>query len=368
MGQGRSKFENYFLSDREGRENIYQYIDRKVQPDSFYLCMCSQTVDKVVQYLYTNLADELKNALSWTLGSSQLKQINVKEILKSGSLGKSTAVKEKSDIDLIIFLNGISSVKELSQLMPKILSSLKKLMERLVHDRSMRWASGLEITRTTNFSLGLVLHTVNDDGTKFDCEMDLLPALDITASKSLLDIYSEMEQSDEDLRRYYSACLSRVQKKFVNDNTQPAKVKNLIRFIKFWVKVEQVPLRSYFVELLVIYNNRQHNRKHLLTCHVDFKIYDHLKECLRILTNCETLKITFSDNYDYSNYGKPPFSLIGVFGTLLGYSPANTNVQTVPYLLDPANPYMNVAPSPEKSRIVSQKAQELLDNWDRIFS
>ncbi|XP_041359731.1 2'-5'-oligoadenylate synthase 1A-like [Gigantopelta aegis] len=360
MGQKPSKLESYFLCDKEASDNIYRYIDKKVQPNTEYLCMCSRTVDKVVQYLYHNLQTELKKTLSW-------KYISIKEILKSGSLGKSTAVKEKSDIDLIIFLNGISSIEELSQLMPNIVSSLKTLMERLADDQSITWISDLEVMRTTKFSLGLILKTVNDDGTTFDCEMDLLPSLDITTTKSLLDIYSEMEQSDEDLRRYYSACLSRVQKNFVNENTQPAKVKNLIRFIKFWVKVEQIPLRSYFIELLVIYNNRQHNRKHLATCHVDFNFYDHLKECLRILTNCETLKITFSDNYDYRNYGKPPSSFTVVFGTLLGYPPVNTNVQTVPYLLDPANPYMNVASSLEKSRIVSQKAQELLDNWDRIF-
>ena len=82
MGLGRSKLESYFLSDREGNENIYRYMDRKVQPDTQYLCMCGMTVDKVVQYLYCNLADKLKDSLYWKLSSAQLKQMNVKEILK----------------------------------------------------------------------------------------------------------------------------------------------------------------------------------------------------------------------------------------------------------------------------------------------
>ena len=55
-------------------------------------------------------------------------------------------------------------------------------MGQLARDRSERWISSLEVKRTTKFSLGLMLHTINDDGSTFDCEMDLLPAIDITAT------------------------------------------------------------------------------------------------------------------------------------------------------------------------------------------
>ncbi|XP_041370391.1 2'-5'-oligoadenylate synthase 1A-like [Gigantopelta aegis] len=335
MGVSQSRYSNEssgprrLLDDIRSGETLNQYIERIVQPDTAYLEKCNRTVDKLVRFLHEKLTPALRR-----LSSHQLRNVNVKEILKSGSLGKSTAVRNKSDIDLILFLNGIETVENLRDLMPTILRCLRELLNELVRSPNYPWARSIRYKKDSKFAICCILTTTDDYGNEDEREVDLLPAVDITHSESLRRIYDKMDSTDEDSRRYYSACLSRMQREFVQNATASAKVKDLIRLVKIWAKDRQVPIRSYFVELLVIYNQRRHPAQ-------DFEIPDHVKEILVLLSECESMRIVFTDKYNPRNY-------------------RNTMNKDQPYLLCPANPFMNTAPSPADARIVARKAREVL--------
>lgn len=87
-------------------------------------------------------------------------------------MGKGTSVKDKSDIDLIIFFNGYSTVQDLQLDKARLLQQLEEYVKK-------DWSEHLLFKEKTPFSLQFYLKIDDDDK---EHEVDLLPALDITQS------------------------------------------------------------------------------------------------------------------------------------------------------------------------------------------
>ncbi|XP_067677650.1 2'-5'-oligoadenylate synthase 1-like isoform X2 [Haliotis asinina] len=296
-------------------ETLYKFIDRELRPNQKFNSRCLQIIDKLVRSL-----------------QARTSPFRIKRIVKGGSLGKGTSVKDRSDIDLIIFFNGYSTVQELQEDKDRLLQELENYVKA-------EWSNHLLFKEKTPYSVQFYLKMENDDK---EHEVDLLPALDITQSgRQLSEIYSEMEQLSGPDRDPYSCCFAPLQLDFVTATKRvstPGKVKDLIRLLKYWIKVEDVPLRSYFLELLVVRQWREANTPQ------DINLEDYLKNIINQLTECKTMAIAFTDNYDYKEYRKslkPPF------------------------LLDPANPFRNVAPvSKREIDMTESKAANLLKRWE----
>ncbi|XP_041370650.1 2'-5'-oligoadenylate synthase 1A-like [Gigantopelta aegis] len=337
--QSKHKENGSFLPDINLWETLNKYITRVIKPDTLFLESGKRTIDKVVKYLHQKLHPALQSCLKDVLPPGELKKVNINKIVKGGSLGKSTAVKNKSDIDLVIFLNGIETVSKLRDVMPNILECLEGLLDTLVNDGQQPWARRFRHLYKSKFAVPIELETMNDLDEKDTREIDLLPAVDIIKSVgSIKKIYEEMDSVDDNLRRYFSASLSPLQLKFVQEATASAKVKDLIQFMKHWAKVNDVPVRSYFLELVVIHVQREHPER-------DFDIDERCKDVFRVLARCDGLKIVFNNNYDVTLY-------------------RNAKTNEVPHVLCPSNPYMNTAPNVHNAKIVSRLAKEALDYLD----
>ena len=84
---------------------------------------------------------------------------------QSGSLRKGTAVRGSADIDLVVFLNGLSSIQDLQNSRRRLLGELEEEVE------SYRpWRGRIVLESRSPYSLSYAL-----DGQ----EVDILPAFDI---------------------------------------------------------------------------------------------------------------------------------------------------------------------------------------------
>ncbi|PVD20448.1 hypothetical protein C0Q70_18604 [Pomacea canaliculata] len=177
---------------------------------------------------------------------------SVKEVIKSGSLGKGTAVRNLADIDLVVFVNGLSSIDELQRARPQLLAGLRE---------KVRQSARIQPASSSSFSL---TYNWND-----------------------------------------------IERDFVKD--VPEHVKKVIRLVKLWKKENHLDIRSYSLELLTIYVWQAAGRGNPGTDYL-------FREVMRQLSTCGTLRVAFDANYNSSTY---------------------TRSMSQPYILDPANPYMN---------------------------
>ncbi|XP_067677651.1 2'-5'-oligoadenylate synthase 1-like [Haliotis asinina] len=304
--------DNPLLLGMNHGETLTKFIDRTLRPTTSFNKRCSEIIDKLVRTL-----------------QSKSSPFNIKGIVKGGSLGKGTSVRDKSDIDLIIFFNGYNTVKGLLKYKDKLLQQLKTFVQD-------EWPDHFIYKEITPSSVQFYLK-IDDEDTEH--EVDLLPALDVTKSgRKLSEIYEEMQDQKPKVRDHYSSCLSPLQLEFVTHTDRmatPGKVKDFMRLLKYWAKVEDVPLRSYFLELLVVRQWREDDKPK------DIDMETYLYRSLKQLTQLRDMAIAFSDNYNFENYVP--------------------NIEK-PFLLDPANPFKNVAPSSKRDiNTVVKKSQVLLE-------
>ncbi|XP_025086254.1 2'-5'-oligoadenylate synthase 1-like [Pomacea canaliculata] len=232
----------------------------------------------------------------------------VKEVVKSGSLGKGTAVRDLADIDLVVFINGLTSIADLQANRGRLLNDLEQKVKNVL---------GISPVKRTQYSLSF-----NWNGHK----VDILPAFDLLSryGGSPADIYNAMVQFGPNAALEFSASLAPLQVQFVKP--VPEHVKRVIRLLKLWAEENGLNIRSYTLELLTIFLWRSRGGGNPGT---DFLFYEAIKQ----LVCCGSLRIAFGDNYNSSFY---------------------TRLMTPPYVLDPANPYMNTLSGADTVRISIQ--------------
>lgn len=164
--------------------------------------------------------------------------------------------------------------------------------------------------KKTVYSVQFQLKTSQFDNEWHD--VDILPIADLDVDSEIDEIYSEMEAKTDFDRTFYSGSLVKLQIDFVKH--QSAKLKDVIRFIKYWKKMNKLDLVSYAIELIVInvWENtnlpEEQSLKQLIIA------------VLTELMNFRTFAISWDDNYDSDDYEQ----------------------MDEPYIRDPANPFMDV--------------------------
>ncbi|NXV80441.1 OASL2 protein, partial [Atlantisia rogersi] len=188
--------------------------------------------------------------------------IHVHKTVKGGSAGKGTALKNKSDADVVLFLSCFSSYQEQKQKRKYILDLIKDRL--FACKRRLTFTVNIDEPRykgpnDTPRSLSL---TLSSKQTLESIEVDLLPAYDALGQvigNTMPDarVYVELLNASISPGEC-SPCFTELQKKFVKG--YPAKLKNLLRLVKHWYKEELKPQYptadlppKYALELLTIY-------------------------------------------------------------------------------------------------------------------
>lgn len=289
----------------EQGETLEKFLDRVVRPDTEFITNCKQVIDTVVRLI------------------QRYSKYSVNQVIKGGSLGKGTAVRGRSDVDLLVVMNDFKDVEQLKQNMERILCDFSDYLSSAVKKETHGQVE-LQIKSRTPYTLTFLLRCASDWSW---FEVDLLPIVDVWSTWLLglgggvKSTYSTME-SNSQLRKYYAKSLAKLQVEFVKP--VPARVKDLIRLLKYWKNTEQVDLTSYCIELLVIHVWRENGSLN------NFTMKALMTKVVHYLATFNGIKITFDDNYDPAYYVR-----------LLRRSP--------PYVLDPANPFHDLSSDPQWS-------------------
>lgn len=286
--------------------NLNNFILNELEPDTVYNQSCRAVVDRLCQFMQNNFPDQLRPS----------------EIRKSGSLGKGTAVKGKSDADLVVFLASYNNITELRGSMNDILDQmeyyLKKYGECIVEE-----------TTAHAVKVSVTCHGHSHD-------VDILPSVNILKKKSRRNIYKKMASSSARARKYYSAALAPLQIEFVSG--VPTKVKTLIRLMKYWRKTEfqestgdQRLLSSYPLELIVIGQWENAGKPQ------NFNLCKGFYHVLRAIANYRSLRYAWTVNYSSKYVSSDEY-----------------------YVVDPANPFNNVMKACNCWDMVAEKARAFL--------
>ena len=281
--------------------NLNTFIDNHLQPTTEFNNEMNETVDKICKFL----RDHFQPA----------------KVVKGGSLGKGTAVKGKSDIDLVLILNEVTSAADLKTELPKLKEDIIEKLRRQCHNYKLGIEGDIS---ETPFA---VKFTVK--GKYENIDVDLLPTFHVNDLKRL---YNDMTTDVENID-YYSVALVKYQVEFVRG--KPANLKNLIRLIKYWKKENvratgsgRIPT-SYVMELITI---------HLWEKRKGYDgTFDTLKALHGIMTalnDYTSLQAIWNDNYQTNEI---PRSIQG----------------ERPLVMDPANPTNNVCSNFEWEEIRS---------------
>ncbi|WAR27461.1 OAS2-like protein, partial [Mya arenaria] len=204
-------------------EDLDVTIANVIQPDKKFLSKTRRAVDKLVKLIQHNLPTELTAA----------------RVFKGGSLGKGTAVKGKSDIDLIVMMSNISEVSDLTSKMPKILQEM---------ETSLQTFAGVSVVGNSKHSVQITFNGLS---------VDILPTLNVKNKRSLKRLYRNMTDPHSlHTKEFYSATLCQLQTALVG--AVPTKVKSLILLIKYWNKEKVKPVvlsrtpTSYVYEIIIL--------------------------------------------------------------------------------------------------------------------
>ncbi|XP_052085276.1 2'-5'-oligoadenylate synthase 1A-like [Mytilus californianus] len=307
-------------------ESLSCFIDRVVNPNTNYLKQCGKTIDEVAE----------------ALRSSQF-QYSVMRTIKGGSIGKGTAVRGLSDVDLIFPIYDITTVETLKQKMDGIKNAIDSLL------RSRFTVKDSKIT-TWAYNTNILI-----DGSWQ--EVDIMPILNITNDPSNLTdeeiktIHTKMrKEAGSTERGYYNRCLRPLQTEFIGKH--PEKIKRVIRLIKYWIKTNNhTIIKSIAVELLVIGAWEDLGKPHPGVAEEDIAklVFDKLR-------NFGDIKLS------WTNY----------------YKPTDYSIPSTPYILDPVDPYNNVISQitrhycrglhvPSADREVMQQVYQLQRDAERAF-
>ncbi|XP_046382137.2 2'-5'-oligoadenylate synthase 3-like [Haliotis rufescens] len=296
--------ESNFVSEMEKCDySVEKLLADMVQPDQSVLERYRETIESLKLFL------------------QEKTKYSVSEVFKGGSFGKGTTIKVKSDIDIVVFLNDFTTVEKLKNDMENILQNLQHYIQ---HDEYLAAA-----TENVELSDHAVQFCLKCDTGYID--VDLLPAVDVLppeSDKTSKEVWEQMEHETPDVKPYYSASFSPQQVDFVK--RCPSRVKDLIRLVKHWKRIDDVKIRSYCIELMVIDLWRKWRKPE----RIDMK--KRLRDIFQQLSSMTTTRITWPDEYDIRKFSK------------------KTRGSCV---MDPANPFMNTAPTAAQAKTVEEKAR-----------
>ncbi|XP_041357507.1 uncharacterized protein LOC121374475 [Gigantopelta aegis] len=215
----KGRFPHIFKGSREG-ESLNKFMERLVRPNDEYIRRCENLVNRLKKFMEHNT------------------KLHVKKVFVAGSVGKMTNISNHSDVDLIVFIDDYSTMKEFKTNLGSVLEKLER------HVRNdLNWAKEVTHKNTTphavQFEVKLKGYDDDDDDV---IQVDLLPALDLFPASDELDerdlmeecklIYKDMKSKSSIERRYYSVCFAEIQTEFVKST--PSDVRDLIRLLKYW--------------------------------------------------------------------------------------------------------------------------------------
>ncbi|XP_040842894.1 2'-5'-oligoadenylate synthase 1 [Ochotona curzoniae] len=256
--------------------------------------------------------------------------VRVSKVVKGGSSGKGTALKGRSDADLVVFLTNLTSFREQLDKRGEFITEIKTQLEACQREEQfqVRFAiSKWDNPRVLSFVL-------SSRQLEEEVEFDVLPAYDalgqITKNcRPEPQVYIDLikECTSQGKEGEFSTCFTELQRNFLKQ--RPTKLKSLIRLVKYWYQTCKKELKKslppqYALELLTVYAWEQGSGK------TEFDMAEGFRTVLELVMKYQSLRIYWKKYYDFSD------------PTIKSYLTKKL-AKSRPVILDPADPTGNAA-------------------------
>ncbi|XP_060105128.1 2'-5'-oligoadenylate synthase 3-like [Heteronotia binoei] len=275
-----------------------KFISENLQPNEDFLGRVRRAIGIICEFLRKNC---FKDAAP--------PQPRVLKVIKGGSLGKGTALKEGSDTNLVVFLSVFKDYTDQDKKHTEIVQEIGKRLEEFQENNGERLDVTLEASIQPNLHvLSFKLHS-ND--LRDSIEFDVLPAFNALGqykkgSKPDPQVYIDLINSCNSSHQggEFSTCFAELQKEFII--ARPSKLKSLIRLLKHWYKEYIFPYKEqlqkgeslppkYALELLAVYAWEQGSRE------PDFDMAEGFRTVLLLLQQYKQLCVFWTTFYDFEN-------------------------------------------------------------------
>ncbi|XP_050391581.1 2'-5'-oligoadenylate synthase 1 [Patella vulgata] len=295
-----------YLRGYERGESLEKFIDKTIRPPNDFKERVNHTVDQVVRYLH------------------RMPGYSIQEVVKSGSLGKGTSILSDADADMVVFFNGYTDMESLIADKPQIIRDVRKYMcnpdpvlYRWLFPSKPEWMDSIHVLKCNEYLIKFMVY-VPYKGRSESVEVDVLPAIYVVAKhgEDMQSVYREMQNKSSDVRSHYSVCFCKQQLAMIRP--KQAKVKDLIRLLKYWYKTNGLTMASYCCEVMGLYIYDEH-----LNSKTNFKMKTGFYKAMELFSSYRQLQITIPGIYSTRNWSS--------------YFPETT------YVLDPVNPFSDTS-------------------------
>ncbi|XP_028734598.1 2'-5'-oligoadenylate synthase 1A-like [Peromyscus leucopus] len=258
--------------------------------------------------------------------------VRVSKVVKGGSLGKGTNLNGRSDAELVVFVNNLSSFEDHLKRWAEFIQEIKKQLRKLQRENRIQ----LEFIIKSEQWPNSLAHNFRLRSPDLDQEMecDVLLACDVlgdvsTNKRSKLPMYKKLIATCTllGLEGEFSTCFTELQQNFLKD--RPDKLMNLIRLVKHWYQLCEEKLGrplppQYALELLTVYAWERGSGA------PEFNTAQGFRTVLQLVTNYRPLRIYWTVYYDFQDQD------------ISDYLHSQLR-RARPVILDPADPTRNVA-------------------------
>ncbi|KGL84615.1 2'-5'-oligoadenylate synthase-like 2, partial [Tinamus guttatus] len=301
--------------EKVSQRELDAWIARNLEPSTAFSRQVKETVRKICDFLKEQCFDSIR----------------VHKTVKGGSTGKGTALKNNSDADVVVFLSCFSSYQDQKQRRAEILNHIERMLKQCRNTLTFS-VMIINLRRKGRYgssarSLSLTLQSTSYSES---VDVDVLPAYDALGQVTQdtvpdPNVYVRLLAAHGELSEF-SPCFTELQKLFVK--RCPAKLKNLLRLVKYWYKEVLKPRNlsanlppKYALELLTIYAWEQGTG-----ASEDFRMAEGFRTVLELLCQHQKILIYWEKYYSLQHPDVGSF----VKNLLLHSSR--------PVILDPADP------------------------------
>uniref|UniRef100_A0A4X2K0I4 2'-5' oligoadenylate synthase n=1 Tax=Vombatus ursinus TaxID=29139 RepID=A0A4X2K0I4_VOMUR len=207
------------------------FISKFLQPNREFLGQVSRAVDIICSFMKENC---FRNSSTKVL-----------KVVKGGSSAKGTALRGRSDADLVVFLSCFCGFADQGTNRAEIIAEIRAQLEAC--RREKQFDVKFEISKWENPRV--LSFTLTSKTLDHSVDFDVLPAFNAlgqlsSGTKPDTQVYIDLINSYNNGGEF-SSCFTELQRDFVI--SRPTKLKSLIRLVKHWykqVKPSRQPLHS----------------------------------------------------------------------------------------------------------------------------
>ncbi|NXI09701.1 OASL2 protein, partial [Irena cyanogastra] len=228
-------------------KNLDGWIANTLQPSTEFSMQVKETVWQICEFLKRECFED---------------EIRVLKTVKGGSAGKGTALKNNSDADVVLFLSCLRSYEDQKKNRKFILDLIMKRLKACRESLQFNVCIGEPRYKGPDSTPRSLSLTLSSKKSRESIDVDILPAYDALGQVTQdappnAEVYVNLLRACSPPGEF-SPSFTELQKMFVK--RCPAKLKNLLRLVKYWYKElltpqfpnEHLPPK-YALELLTIY-------------------------------------------------------------------------------------------------------------------